>query len=465
MYQAKKLQFDWTFVLMVGDLLAVALSMPLAFEGIQLTDSIRENATPRLATCVVYGLLILYVLHSLSLYTWSSFMGPHRTVARIIAATVLSALAFVVARYFFGDENSRYYESWLVLHSLILIALILGFRLLTRFLLVDVFQSIPTERIAFIGWDARLERVLNTMQNEKSGFQKVIGFFYPGGDLAFEPAHAKNYEALGTFAELTRKLEEQRITLLMVEESSVGPAQIQKLAEVCGRSLVSLKVIPSAFDVWASKLNLSVVAGVPLLGIHDIRMDRLGFRIAKRAIDIAGGLFGLICSIPIILILMWLIKRESPGTIFFRQVRLGLHGKPFKIIKLRSMKLDAEVQTGAVWAVADDPRRLKIGAFMRKWNLDELPQFWNVLKGEMSLVGPRPERPEFVEGFKETIRYYNMRHSCKPGVTGWAAVNGLRGNTSLEDRLEYDLFYIENWSLQLDFRIMLMTLMPPKNAY
>jgi lipopolysaccharide/colanic/teichoic acid biosynthesis glycosyltransferase len=129
------------------------------------------------------------------------------------------------------------------------------------------------------------------------------------------------------------------------------------------------------------------------------------------------------------------------------------------------MKLDAEQTKGAVWAVENDPRRLKIGAFMRKWNLDELPQFWNVLKGEMTLVGPRPERPNFVEDFRGSVRYYNLRHSCKPGVTGWAAVHGLRGNTSLEDRLDYDLYYIENWSLMLDFKIMLLTLAPPKNAY
>ncbi len=129
------------------------------------------------------------------------------------------------------------------------------------------------------------------------------------------------------------------------------------------------------------------------------------------------------------------------------------------------MRVDAEQNSGAVWAVEDDPRRLRIGIFMRAWNLDELPQFWNVLKGEMSLVGPRPERPELVEGFRDTVRYYNLRHTLKPGLTGWAAVHGLRGNTSLEDRLEYDLYYIENWSLLLDVKIILMTLAPPKNAY
>ena len=228
---------------------------------------------------------------------------------------------------------------------------------------------------------------------------------------------------------------------------------------------MNLKVIPTAFDIWSTKLDLRVVAGIPLLGVFDLRYDKLHNRITKRAVDILCSLVGLLLSAPVIAVLAILIKRESPGPIFFRQVRLGIYGKPFEIIKLRSMRMDAEQKSGAVWAVKDDPRRLKIGTFMRAWNLDELPQFWNVLKGEMSMVGPRPERPEFVEGFKESIRYYNLRHSCKPGVTGWAAVHGLRGNTSLDDRLEYDLFYIENWNLRLDFEIIFMTLLPPKNAY
>jgi lipopolysaccharide/colanic/teichoic acid biosynthesis glycosyltransferase len=129
------------------------------------------------------------------------------------------------------------------------------------------------------------------------------------------------------------------------------------------------------------------------------------------------------------------------------------------------MRLNAEKSTGATWTVENDPRRLKIGKFMRERNLDELPQFWNVLKGEMSMVGPRPERPEFVRSFEDSVTYYNMRHSGKPGVTGWAAVHGLRGNTSLEDRIAYDLFYLEHWSLWLDIEIMFLTLLPPRNAY
>jgi len=229
--------------------------------------------------------------------------------------------------------------------------------------------------------------------------------------------------------------------------------------------IVSLRMIPWSSDIWTDGLTVHVVDGVPLIGLKDLRIDRSGNRIARRIVDIAGALVGLILSAPLIAIMAVLIKRESPGPVFYRQTRLGLRDKPFQIIKLRSMRLDAEKEKGAVWTVENDPRRLKIGEFMRKWNIDELPQFWNVLVGEMSLVGPRPERPEFVGEFRDSVNYYNLRHCCKPGVTGWAAVHGLRGNTSLKDRLDFDLYYIEHWSLLLDFKIMLMTLAPPKNAY
>jgi lipopolysaccharide/colanic/teichoic acid biosynthesis glycosyltransferase len=159
-----------------------------------------------------------------------------------------------------------------------------------------------------------------------------------------------------------------------------------------------------------------------------------------------------------------LIYRESPGPVFFRQRRMGIRGQRFEMIKLRSMKLGADQGPRPGWTVKDDPRRLRIGKRMRSWNLDELPQFWNVLKGDMSLVGPRPEDVEVIREFKEVIPHYNARHHVKPGITGWAQVHGLRGDTDLVERIRHDLHYIEHWSLWLDFRIMVMTLLTRKGA-
>jgi lipopolysaccharide/colanic/teichoic acid biosynthesis glycosyltransferase len=165
----------------------------------------------------------------------------------------------------------------------------------------------------------------------------------------------------------------------------------------------------------------------------------------------------VLLSAPIIALFALLVYLESPGPVFYRQVRVGRRGRLFRIIKIRSMKLDAEKESGARWATKDDDRKLKLGAFMRRWNLDELPQFWNVLRGDLSLVGPRPERPELIKQFREQILYYNARHNIVPGMTGWAQVNGFRGDTDLSERIRCDIYYIENWSPILDIQIMLLT--------
>jgi lipopolysaccharide/colanic/teichoic acid biosynthesis glycosyltransferase len=170
-------------------------------------------------------------------------------------------------------------------------------------------------------------------------------------------------------------------------------------------------------------------------------------------------------SPPLIALFGLLVYMESPGPIFYRQRRMGRNGQPFNIIKIRSMRLDAEAGTRVGWTVKEDPRRLRVGAFMRKWNIDEVPQFWNVLKGEMSLVGPRPERPELIENFKDEIPHYNARHNAKPGITGWAQIKGLRGDTDLGERIRADLYYLENWNVLLDFQIMALTFLRRQNAY
>ncbi len=182
------------------------------------------------------------------------------------------------------------------------------------------------------------------------------------------------------------------------------------------------------------------------------------FVFLKRMVDVCGAAVALVVASPIALLIAVLIKLTSPGPVFYRQTRVGLDGKSFNIVKIRTMRMDAEEKTGPIWAKAHDSRRTLIGTFLRRTSLDELPQFWNVLKGEMSIVGPRPERPEFIEKFRAQIPRYNLRHTMKAGITGWAQINGLRGNTSWEKRLAYDMYYIEHWSLWLDVKIMIMTL-------
>jgi exopolysaccharide biosynthesis polyprenyl glycosylphosphotransferase len=190
--------------------------------------------------------------------------------------------------------------------------------------------------------------------------------------------------------------------------------------------------------------------------------------VAKRAFDIGFSLAVLVGLSPVLGLLALAVKLSSPGPVLYRQQRMGLDGQRFDMLKFRTMRVDAEVETGPVWASADDPRRVPFGGVLRRLSLDELPQFVNVLRGEMSVVGPRPERPVFVEHFRQTVPGYMLRHKVKSGVTGWAQVHGLRGNTSLEKRIEYDLEYIERWSFALDLRIIALTVLRilfERNAY
>jgi exopolysaccharide biosynthesis polyprenyl glycosylphosphotransferase len=204
-----------------------------------------------------------------------------------------------------------------------------------------------------------------------------------------------------------------------------------------------------------------------VLGVEELAINRLFSRALKRLVDVVGSLIGLVISAPIVAVLAVLIKRESPaGPVFFRQPRIGAGHRIFTLWKLRSMVPDAAASDSAQQSTArGDARLLRIGAFMRRWNLDELPQFWNVLIGQMSLVGPRPERPAHVDRLSIEIPHYHPRHLVKPGMSGWAQVNGLRGDSSITQRIQHDIYYIENWSLWLDVQILLLTFVRWKNAY
>jgi exopolysaccharide biosynthesis polyprenyl glycosylphosphotransferase len=288
----------------------------------------------------------------------------------------------------------------------------------------------------------------------------VVGYIHGHANEHADPSIAY----LGSIEEAERIISSIPIDILILADLEYEGGQILNLAGACEREMVEFKVVPSYFQILVSGLHLETVGGIPVLGVGRLALDRIVCRAFKRTVDLAGAMVGLLLSLPIICTFGTLVYLESRGPIFYRQRRSGRNGKPFDIIKIRSMRLDAEGNGKAGWTVQNDPRRLRIGTFMRRWNIDEVPQFWNVLKGEMSLVGPRPERPELVATFKREIPHYNARHNAKPGITGWAQVNGLRGNTDLAQRINYDLWYMENWSPILDFQIMCMTFFKHHNA-
>jgi Undecaprenyl-phosphate glucose phosphotransferase len=229
------------------------------------------------------------------------------------------------------------------------------------------------------------------------------------------------------------------------------------VVEAASRECIEVHVVPDLLQFIALRARLEDLDGLPLISVNDVPLRGLN-AVLKRVVDVALSAGAILVGGVPALVMAILIRRSSPGPVFYRQERMGLDGKAFTVYKFRSMPVDAEEVTGPVWARDDDPRATPIGRWLRRHDIDELPQFWNVLKGDMSIVGPRPERPFFVEQFKHRIPQYMLRHKVKAGITGWAQVNGWRGNTSLEKRLEFDLYYIENWSLALDFKIMWLTL-------
>ena len=234
---------------------------------------------------------------------------------------------------------------------------------------------------------------------------------------------------------------------------------------LCEKNLITFNMVPDLFRIMTSSMDVQSLEDIPLLGVSRWPLDLFWNRALKRCEDVLGAAVGLVLASPVIAASALFVKLSSPGPVFYRQERCGEHGRPFTLLKLRTMRTDAEKDTGPVFTAENDPRATRVGAFLRRWNLDELPQLWNVLRGDMSLVGPRPERPHFVEQFKEDIGRYMWRHVSKPGITGWAQVNGLRGNTSIDERIRYDLYYLENWSLAFDLKILLRTVFAHENAY
>jgi Undecaprenyl-phosphate glucose phosphotransferase len=267
----------------------------------------------------------------------------------------------------------------------------------------------------------------------------------------------KNIPILGTYEDLDRILEENKIDIFFIAFSVNEYDCFESLIKKVHGQLSEIKVIPGSYEFLSLRGGMDELGDLPIVSLQSSPLYGWD-RVFKRIFDLILGTLILIILSPIILIISLLIKWTSEGPILYRQDRVGMDGRSFQMLKFRTMSVDAEKETGPVWAKENDPRRTTIGTFLRRTSLDELPQLFNVLNGEMSLVGPRPERPNFVEEFKNRIPSYMLRHKIKAGMTGWAQVNGWRGNTSIEKRIEHDLYYIQNWSIGFDIKILFMTL-------
>ena len=460
----------FSLVSMLGDAMAVAGAPLLAFwiryrtnlpgigavaPGVALRDYLPSMA--------VAAISLLFLLAHYGMYHASQLLRYRQVSFLIIKGCSLWFIGVLFVARLLNPVLSLPI-GYLALTTISLLFSLLFWRAaLHRIATLDAFSPHLRERILFVGWNEMSERLTSFVMNDPSHAYTVVGCIPPGSGN-YEKNPPEEIPHIAAFRDIVNMLRSKCIDIVMLADRTASMTEIDDLATICEKEMVQLKVIPSYFQILVSGLSLQTISGIPILGISQLPLDRPVNQILKRILDIVGSIVGLILSAPIIALFGAWVYLESPGPIFYLQRRVGQRGTLFNIIKIRSMKLNAEAAGKPGWTVKDDPRRLKIGAFMRKWNIDELPQFWNVLKGEMSLVGPRPERPELIASFKEEILHYNARHASKPGVTGWAAINGLRGDTDLSERIRCDLYYLENWSLWLDFQIMFLTFFRRKNA-
>jgi len=385
----------------------------------------------------------------------------------IVKATAIATVILVVLTYFVRQyEFSRLTFVYFGIISVIFLSIE---RILFRELLRFIRKRGYNLRHALIVGTGRLGLdVTDRVHKHPELGIKIRGF------LSEERTQVGNtlegFQVLDTFENIRSVVSKQKIDMVLITLPLNAHERLKRILDDIGDEMVSIMVIPDLIE-FATLATLrgstGEFEGMPIISLRDTPL--YGWNIVvKRVTDFALSITILLAVSPLMFVISFLVKATSKGPVFYSQERMGLDGKIFNMLKYRTMAIEAEKETGPVWAAKDDSRRTPIGTFLRKTSMDELPQFFNVLKGDMSIVGPRPEREFFIQQFRDKVPKYMLRHKMKAGITGWAQVNGWRGNTSLEKRIEYDLYYIENWSLRFDLEIMWLTIwrgLVGKHAY
>lgn len=448
-------------LLYVMDIATLTLAFVTAYYGrLTLPFFARPDAVPPLM--VYAGVMGLHVLTVMTVFYLSRLYHLPRTISRIDLirniigmVAVGTVLAYGVAELLFEDTRLEVdYPQTLFFYVTVFSITFTGIgRELFRMFQIRLRQwNFATDNLIVVGEGSVTNDIaVRIKQNPALGYN-ILGLVTKLG----APHEAlPNIPVIGSFYQLPDIIDRHHVDQVIIALPDAKRIELVELINLCQRGQVDVKVYPDMLAYMSGDMNIDDLGGTPLITVRDIALR--GWKLSlKRSVDILGALFGLIFLSPFMLLTALIIKVQSPGPVFFTQERMGLDGKRFLMIKFRSMRTDAEVN-GPGWTVPGDPRVTPFGRFLRSSNWDEIPQLINVLIGEMSLVGPRPERPVYVERFRENIPRYMERHREKSGMTGWAQVNGLRGDTSIAERTTYDLWYVENWSLWLDFKIIIRT--------
>lgn len=391
------------------------------------------------------------------LYNFKKLYSTERTVflskeiinifiANLFGIVIFSGLLFI-------NKTIDYSRSLLIIFFIICTIFISLERVIIRISMrIARKKGLNIRYTVFVGYSESTEKFNKLINENRHWGYKVLGVFE---DYKVD---SENFNYLGNIAELDNYLAENRdIDEIIITLEMKDYDKLKTIISICEKLGIRTQIIPSYYKYFPAKPYVEEIGGLPLINIRYTPLDNILNKAIKRGIDIVGSLLAIIIFSPVMLIIAILIKLTSKGPIIFKQERIGLNRKPFIMYKFRSMRQQDPEEEKKDWTVKNDPRKTKIGAFIRKTSIDELPQFFNVLKGDMSLIGPRPERPFYVEKFKDEIPKYMVKHQVRPGITGWAQVNGWRGDTSIKKRIECDIYYIENWSLTLDIKIVILT--------
>lgn len=457
-------------LLLIADLLAVAIAFMLTFYIRFETGWLATPlGVPPFDQYVVASLVLLVVytgiFYSQGLYDPTRRNRIEDDLEGLFRAVALGSLV-VLALGFFVRKVSYSRTFFVIFFFCSLMFLVLG-RLLARTIVKRYLRrGVGVVRVLFVGSTAMRGRLLETFDRlPELGLRAV-------GQVAFDPNHpngvagedgdgsvddsGRQLPMLGHTGDIETIVQKRDVDLVLLTLPFHQLWQVTELADRLGDLVVDVQFVPDMKRLHSSRMRMREIAGIPFISVRERGLTGMD-RIIKRTFDIVISALALLFLAPVLVLLALLVRLSSKGPILYRQDRLGRDDRPFAMLKFRTMKVDAEGESGPVWTQADDPRRTAIGTFLRRFSLDELPQFWNVLRGDMSLVGPRPEREIFAREFHEQIPRYLERHRVRSGLTGWAQVHGLRGNTPIEVRTLYDLHYVENWSLTLDLQILLRT--------
>jgi Undecaprenyl-phosphate glucose phosphotransferase len=462
----KRFQRFYTSIKVAADVVMIAVAFGLAyflrFDGPFPANEGVPSPSDSWTTLAMALVIFPVTFRQTRLYATNRARTHWGEVFEIFKACVSATLILVALTYFARDRYSR---GTLGLFVALAFVLVSTTRLVFRQVLNEVRKrGYNLKSILIIGAGELGERVIETIESHRE-----LGFVVTGvlSHLPFEPGmRVLGVPVLDRVEEVERVLDavpvDQVIIALPIEQQPL----VKLLMEQLALRTVDVKVVPDLFQYMTLYGGFEEFGGLPIINLQTSPLDGWS-QVLKRSFDIGVSLLALILLSPVMLVTALLVRLGSKGPVLFRQERMGMDGRTFSILKFRTMRIDAE-SAGAQMASPNDPRRTAIGAFLRASSIDELPQLINVLVGDMSLVGPRPERPVFITEFKQQIPKYHLRHKVKAGITGWAQVNGLRGQTSIQKRIEYDLYYIENWSLVLDLKILVRTALGgfiSRNAY